>query len=255
MFADEMYAEARAAFERSRQGASKEQREEINRWIEACRGGVEFAKVDELMNQKNWQKALKEQQRLEEKYSATALAPRLAEAYAKISDHLFYYVATFEEDPPEPEKALYPLPKSRSLNEDSRYVRRGKRSIMWRITAGSDRSERYQRLGQVDGSKLDQCSTLKLSIFYPASRGSIKLLLVMARNMDEVKTKGERFVGEGLHYVLIADKGGWNDVSIDLSKLSNSGDFAMNEVKEMGVIVLGTNTDVVYFDEVFFVRR
>ena len=133
-FIEKNWKEATKAFkEVLKQTADKASRDIIAGYIEAAKGGKNLDRVEKDIAKENWRKAWTGWLAQKKKYGETPLSELLQEIKNRIYPELFFDLATFEEDPPEPEKKAreaWPENETR-LTKDPDVIHEGKGALVW----------------------------------------------------------------------------------------------------------------------------
>ena len=113
--------------------ADKDSRKIVDGYLEAAKGGKNLDKISKDIDRKKWRRAWSAWLTQQKKYGDTPLADHLEELRTILYPELFFDLATFEEDPPEPEKKAreaWPENETR-LTKDPDVIHEGKGALIW----------------------------------------------------------------------------------------------------------------------------
>ncbi|MCA8962171.1 MAG: hypothetical protein KDC38_16715 [Planctomycetes bacterium] len=235
-------------------GESSAVQKELARWIAACKGGPQLAKVTKAIDRANWKVAWAHLERVRAKYGTTPLEMKIEVLTETIEPKIFEILATFEPDAPASERDAGMRPGNATVNTDAKYVRRGKQSLRWepaRATPGAGfggRGFAYLPLAKIDGSKLEEFRYLQLSIYASEKdAGRYTLMLDTGQRMNMNPLQARCFY----HHVTL-EKPGWVDLRVDLWKEFQSyTNPDPSEVQTLAMIVIPpANPKAIYVDDV-----
>lgn len=255
-FTDGSYKEAQKCFRSSRSATDKAGKKIVDGWIDACKGGLKLADVEKAVAKESWRSAWDKLAKVEKKYGETPLRERLDMLGDMIARELFLPLATFEEEPPEPEKNAGNRPNTAEIVTDEKYVSEGKRSLKWReeVGLGSGKLLGWLNLAKFEGGALDQYRYLSLSILSEDKDfGKFTIFVDTGEDDEEWARNPMKVLQSNCYYHhLTINKPGWRRVRIDLRKdLSSTQKPELAEMQRLSLIIIPpSKPKTIYIDDV-----
>lgn len=134
IFSEKNWKEATKAFQEIvKETADKASRKIVDADVDAAKGGKKLDRISKDIEKKNWRKAWTGWLTQQKKYGSTPLSTHLEELHKTIYPELFFDLATFETEPPEPEKkAREAWPENQTrLTQDPDVIHEGKGALVW----------------------------------------------------------------------------------------------------------------------------
>ena len=134
VFSEKNWKEASRAFQEIvKETADKASRKIVDAYVDAAKGGKKLDRISKDIEKKKWRKAWTGWLTQQKKYGSTPLSTHLEELHKTIHPELFFDLATFETDPPEPEKkAREAWPENQTrLTQDPDVIHEGKGALIW----------------------------------------------------------------------------------------------------------------------------
>ena len=134
LFSEKNWKDAIKAFQEVvKQTSDKASRKIVDAYLQAAKGGKNLDRINKDIKKKKWRKAWSGWLTQQKKYGDTPLSIHLEELHKVIYPELFFDLATFETDPPEPEKKAreaWPENETR-LTKDPDVIHEGEGALVW----------------------------------------------------------------------------------------------------------------------------
>jgi hypothetical protein len=224
------FEKARDGFEAARKGVTGDAKARIAEYTKACNGAKDLEKIQKEIAKERWRAAFVRWEKLEASHGKTPLRLFIEPLRATIEGGLYLRLATFEEDPPEPERRVADQrPSTTGRVTDAEFVKEGKASLEWRSgydPKGDDRADLLRftvPLAAFDGSLAEQYCILdfwihasalqprELYLYFGVEPGGVpdRELVPTKENLRDTRCK---------YFAIPIEKAGWRHIRIDLRK-------------------------------------
>lgn len=244
------------SFKAAGKGAKDEAKERVDEYEKACKGAKKLPKIEKGIADRKWRAAWLELERVAKAHGDGPLDVHLTPLRETIEAELFFPLANFEAEPPEPEAQVKNRrPDSASPNSDEKYVREGKGSLRWASGQGpgiAGMTFGFLPLAAFDGSKVKDypilelflCSTDenfgKFTLYFGIEEGGPMQAFAAT---DILKTRCF------LHHITV-DKPGWQHVRVDLTKdITKNNSIEWSEITGVSLMVIPpSHPKTIYLD-------
>ncbi|MGE3165796.1 MAG: hypothetical protein AB7O52_12885 [Planctomycetota bacterium] len=251
---------AETSFKDCKAQAAAAEKKQLDEWLKACKGGKDLDKIQKLTAKSAWRAAWGEIRKLAEKYPAPSpLQPKIDEVSRYIESELFYFLATFEEEAPEPERATGARPESATVNTETRYVKAGNRSLRWAATYDLGLISQLP-LATFDGAKIDDYRYLHLSI-YSGTKDFGKFTLFFDINEQgrglNLQDPTRVLQTPGFFYHITVNQEGWLDLRIDLwEELQTHSNPTRDQIRGVSLLMIPpSKPKTLYLDDFKLERK
>ena len=130
---------AATSFKSAKKGAKGEAKKVLAAFESACKESRKLPKIEQAIDKEQWRRAYVQLQRVSTKLCPkTPLEPHLEPLRTMIESQLFFWLANFEADPPEPEAGVVDRrPRSAAITDEAQFIREGEGALRW--SSGSQR--------------------------------------------------------------------------------------------------------------------
>jgi hypothetical protein len=247
---------ALASFATAAKGAKEAAKEEIDGYEKACKGAKKLPKIEKGIADRKWRAAWMELEKLAKSHGEGPLALHLAPLRETIEGELFFPLANFEENPPEPEKLVANRrPESASVSTDEKNVREGKASLRWASGQGpgfAGMTFGFLPIAAFDGAKVKDYPILELwllstdenfgkfTLYFGIEEGGPPNAFMTT---DILKTRCF------LHHITV-EKPGWKHVRVDLTKeITKNNSVDWGQVTGVALLVIPpSHPKTIYID-------
>lgn len=241
------FTEAGKSFRDARKGSSGDTRDHVEDYEKACKGGSKLSRIEKSVAKEDWRRAYAAFVKLEESHGETPLSLHLEPLRETIEGALFFPLANFEADAPDPESAVASRrPDSCALEIDEDLVREGKRSLRWNSGGGPGGAMGNMIFGMVpiaafDGSLTSEYPIIdlwlhssddnfgKFSLYFGVEEGGPGQTMA-AGNVLQTRAF--------IHHITLSKKG-WHHVRVNLLKeLPKNTNVSWDEVTGVGLLTV-----------------
>jgi len=243
-------------FKLAGKGARDAAKDEVDAYEKACKGAKKLPKIEKGIADSKWRAAWVELEKLAKTHGDGPLSLHLAPLRETIEAELFFRLANFEAEPPEPEAQVKSRrPDSASVSGDEKYVKEGKSSLRWASGQGggfAGMTFGWLPLAAFDGAKVKDypilelflCSTDenfgKFSLYFGVEEGGPPPAFATT---DLLKTRCF------LHHITV-EKEGWQHIRIDLTKeITKNNSIEWREITGVALLVIPpSHPKTIYLD-------
>jgi len=224
-FQDASWPTASKGFARALRGVTKADREEVQAFIDACKGAGKLDDIAVLVGKGRWRKAYSQIERLDKKYGHTPLEPFIAIQRSEIEERLFTVLADYEEEKDEGSKTqedrlrelIETLGQGPKYSGKPEFVREGKRSLIYhpkKTRAGTGMAGSPLTFARLDPTLLREFRWLHVSILAPDPEAGALTLSFDPAEDPAVRTSTSQDASLDFHRFQPETK--WTDLRIDL---------------------------------------
>ncbi|MFQ5654515.1 MAG: hypothetical protein ACE5GW_07270 [Planctomycetota bacterium] len=257
LFEEGKWKEAEKLFRSCRKGTDRDGRKILKAWLAACKGGPKLAAVDKAIARGSWKSAWGKVERLNASYRETPLRERIDALARRVEKELFTPLATFEESPPESEKAVRDRrPTSAEINEKPELVRGGRRSLRWRESVGFGHGKVIGVLpiSSFEGAWIKEHRFLRVSLHSEdEALGKFALFFDTGERIDWASADPTAILKiPGYFYHITLNKKGWVDLRIDLWKqVSQHSGVTWDQIEGLNLLIIPpSKPKTIHIDEV-----
>ena len=124
---------AASSFKSAKKGAKGEAKEVLTAFESACKESKKLPRIEKAIDKQQWRRAYVELQKVSKKLGPkTPLESHLKPLRTMIESQLFFWLANFEADPPEPEAGVLDRrPRSAAITDEAEFIREGEGALRW----------------------------------------------------------------------------------------------------------------------------
>ena len=252
------FKDAEGCFRKARKDVEKEGREELKRYLRACKGGKKIAVIEKAMKRKRWRWAYLGVVELFAKFGDTPLVSHLVPLRKRIEAKLFVYLATYEKNGPKYEPDSDEFYDDASVNDNPAFVRSGRASRRWVPRTNPD-AIIHLPLANFHDLDLESFAAFEFSAFNPEDEPQQFLLIFHQGNLDKIAyNNGSVYTRPCLHRLLNVTKKGWNEIRIEIPKdLRMNGNIALPDTEAVVLVDVecAAGKKTVYIDDVRLARQ